>query len=91
MMTNKNMKVNSNHLASLDELSFAIEVGEDIQIILNNTEWYIGYDQNGKRVIAQNPNGPVHYLDDSVDAVLDFVINGKSIRDQWRNIIVVAL
>jgi len=92
-MTMKNMKNDSDHLDSLEELSFAIEVGEDIQIVINDIEWYIGFDHDGRRVIAQNPDGSIHYCNsnDDVDEVLDYVIDGKKIRDQWRDIVVVEL
>ncbi len=91
-MMSKDTRTEPDRLASLDELSFAITVGEDIQIVINNTEWYIGYDQDGRRVVAQNPDGPIHYIDpDDTDKVLDFVIDGKKIREQWRDIKIVAM
>lgn len=93
LMILDNVDPYSDKLQSLEQLRTAIEIGMDIQIKINGIEWYIGYDQNGKQIVAQNSDGPVHYFksDNDPDEVLDYVIGGKKIRDQWRDIVVVAM
>lgn len=83
----------SDKLQSLEQLRMTIEIGMDIQIKINGVEWYIGFDSEGKRIISKdNGDFDYHFKDtDDVDEILDYVIDGKKIRDQWQDIVIVAM
>lgn len=89
----KRVQTDSDHLDSLEQLRFALEVYMEIQIKINGVEWYIGFDHKGKRIISKdNGNFDYHFKDtDDVDEVLDYVIDGNKIRDQWRSIVIIAM
>ena len=92
-MASENVDPYSDKLRSLEELRFDLEVHMEVQIKINGIEWYIGSDQVGHAIISKN-NGDFCYhfkSDEDPDEILDYVIDGKKIRDQWRNIIVVAM
>ncbi|WP_421428299.1 hypothetical protein [Lactiplantibacillus plantarum] len=83
----------SDKLQSLEQLRMTIEIGMDIQIKINGVEWYIGFDSEGKRIISKD-NGDFDYYfkdTDDVDEILNYVIDGKKIRDQWRDIVIAAM
>ncbi len=89
----KQVESDSNRLQSLDELRFALDVNMEIQIKINGIEWYIGSDHKGNRIISKD-NGNFNYhfkFNDDTDEVLNYVIDGKRIRDQWRDIIIVSM
>lgn len=46
-----------------------------------------------KRIISKdNGDFDYHFKDtDDVDEILDYVIDGKKIRDQWQDIVIVAM
>lgn len=80
---------NDDRLVSLNELRSAIDVYMDIRLKINGTEWYIGAPQ-GPRIIASD-DFSYQFKTNDPDEVLDYVINGKKIRDQWRDIEVIAM
>lgn len=80
---------NDNHFNSLDELYNAIDVHLDIRIKINGSEWYIGSPQ-GPRIIASGDFNH-QFKSDDPNEVLNFVIDGKRIRDQWRDIEIVVM
>ncbi|MBO2713208.1 hypothetical protein DA799_14060 [Lactiplantibacillus plantarum] len=92
-MVVRRVKADSDHLESLEQLRFALDVRMEIQIKINDVEWYIGFDSEGKRIISKdNGDFDYHFKDtDDVDEILDYVIDGKKIRDQWRDIVIVAM
>ncbi|WP_236008196.1 hypothetical protein [Levilactobacillus andaensis] len=81
----------SDRLQALEQLRLEIEIHMDIQIKINNTEWYIGWPK-GSLLISKN-NGEFEHDFKSGDSkeVLDYVVDGKKIRDQWRDIVIVAM
>lgn len=81
----------SDKLQSLQQLWVTIEIGMDIQIKIHDTEWYIGPLQ-GKRLISKNNGDFMHMFEtDNPDEVLNYVIDGQRIRDQWRDIVIVSM
>ncbi|EQM55007.1 hypothetical protein N692_10445 [Lactiplantibacillus plantarum EGD-AQ4] len=81
----------SDKLQSLQQLRVTIEIGMDIQIKIHDTEWYIGPLQ-GKRLISKNNDDFMHMFEtDNPDEVLNDVIDGQRIRDQWRDVVIVSM
>ena len=81
----------SDKLKSLKQLQMTIEIGMDIQIKIHDVEWYIGEPQ-GKLIISKDNGNFMHeFTTNNPDEVLDYVIDGKRIRDQWRGIVIVSM
>lgn len=83
----------SDRLTSLEELRFALDVHMEVQIKINGVEWYIGSDDKGNSIISKDNGDFDHQFksNDDPDEILDYVIDGKKIRDQWREIKVIAM
>lgn len=47
-MVVRRVKADSDHLESLKQLRFALDVRMEVQIKINDVEWYIGFDSEGK-------------------------------------------
>jgi len=81
----------SDQLQTLEQLRLTIEIGMDIQIKINGIEWYIGMPQ-GRLIISKDNGNFLHQFEtNNPDEVLDYVIDGKRIRNQWRDIVIVAM
>lgn len=69
---------------SLEELKDSIEIGLDIECYINKQRYYIGWSQ-GKRVIAKCPDVEgIHF--ETLEDMLDYVIEGKKLKDSWKDI-----
>lgn len=91
LMTLNDIDPYSDKLKSLDQLKMTIEVGMDIQIKINGVEWYIGMPQGRLLISKDNGNFMHEFSTNNPGNVLDYVIDGKKIRDQWRDIVIVSM
>ncbi|ETY74129.1 hypothetical protein LFAB_08815 [Lactiplantibacillus fabifermentans T30PCM01] len=89
MVKKRPSKPNDDRFESLNQLREALEMFLEIRILINNVEWYIGTPQ-GPRIIASGDFDYTFPTDDA-DAVLDYVVDGKHIRDQWRDIRIIVM
>lgn len=71
---------------NLDELQDSIEMGLDIECYIYGKRYYIGWSNN-KRVIALCPDGDGDFFD-SLEDMLEFLIEGKPIKDIWQDIVI---
>lgn len=71
---------------SLEELKESIELGLDIECYINNQRYYIGWSNN-ERVIALCPDGEgVRF--NKLEEMLDYQIEGKTLRELWKEIVI---
>ena len=82
-----------NNLKSLDQFKELIDIGYEINFALNGKGWLIEPDQNAtefskRRVIVSTEPNNYDFIKKfkNTAELLDYRLNGKAIKDQWKNI-----
>jgi len=72
---------------SYDEFTEDLNLGHEIEFVLNDTHFLISYNESGWYCIKENEESQIKY--ESVEQLLnEFKINDKTLKSLWGNIIV---
>lgn len=77
-------------LENLKELSDAIEVGLDIEFILYEVRYNISW-KNYKPFICVCPDGDAVFYENTDDLLNNHTVNGKSLKDIWQEMKILAM
>lgn len=76
---------NNDRFTSLSAFVAAISANMELDFNFNGTRWYLGPFENGRYLLSRNDGGWAHVFE-SVDQILDFKIDGLTIRNNWQEI-----
>lgn len=81
------------NLKSLDQLQELIDIGYEINFTLNGESWLIEPDQNAaefskRRVIVSTEKDNYDFIKKfkNTDELLNYKLNRKALKDQWKEI-----
>lgn len=76
-------------LESLDELANAIDIGLDLEFYLHGKRYNISTD--GMPFIAICPDGDGSYYRNARDMLINHIVDGKPLKDQWQDLQILAM
>ena len=75
--------------STFDEFVDAVNMGLDIEFFIENVRYNISW--NYKPFICVCPDGDAVFYENADDLLNNHKINGKSLKDLWRNIEVYSM
>lgn len=75
---------------SIDELRNAIEMGLDIEFFLYGVRYNISW-RDYKPFICTCPDGDAVFFENAGDLLDEYKINGRSLRELWKDIEVYSM